>query len=252
MVNCPGHDQRFWKVDDIFEVNCPKCGKAVEFFKDEPQVKCRNCGRIVINPKIDLGCAEWCQYAEQCVAASATNTTSFIRDTLIDEMKKVFAGDQKRIDHALAVLDYAEKIQAAEGGDPLILKAAAILHDIGIHEAERKYSSSAAKYQETEGPIIARAILANYDLDRAVVEHICKIIANHHSAKGINTLEFRCVWDADWLVNMSAQFERDQPADLDGAINRIFKTHKGRQIAMALFVNRRDNQNKQETGEKGG
>ena len=67
MVRCPGQDQRFWKSEDIFEVKCPGCGGKVEFFKDEPKLKCRNCGQMVVNPKIDLGCAQWCQYAEQCL-----------------------------------------------------------------------------------------------------------------------------------------------------------------------------------------
>ena len=201
MVRCPGQDQRFWKPDDIFEVNCSQCGKPIEFFKDEPKLKCKNCGHKVVNPKIDIGCAEWCQYAEQCIGVAVENL-SIIRDKLIDEMKMIFGQDQKRIDHALDVLDYAERIQAVEGGDPLVVKTAAILHDIGIHQAECKYGSSAGKFQEIEGPIIARGIFAKYDLGKETVEHICKIIANHHSAKNIDTVEFRCVWDADWLVNI--------------------------------------------------
>ena len=67
MVRCPGQDRRFWKPEDIFEVQCPGCGQAVEFFKDEPKLKCRKCGRIILNPKINLGCAKWCKYAEQCL-----------------------------------------------------------------------------------------------------------------------------------------------------------------------------------------
>jgi endogenous inhibitor of DNA gyrase (YacG/DUF329 family) len=68
MIRCPGQDQRFWKPGDIFEVKCPACGRAVEFFKDEPKLKCRNCGQEVANPKIDLGCAEWCQYVPNGVS----------------------------------------------------------------------------------------------------------------------------------------------------------------------------------------
>ena len=67
MVRCPGQDQRFWKPEDIFEVKCPGCGAPIEFFKDEPKLKCRKCRRIVLNPKINLGCAKWCKYAEQCL-----------------------------------------------------------------------------------------------------------------------------------------------------------------------------------------
>lgn len=66
MLRCPGQDQRFWKPDDVFEVKCPGCNQTIEFFKDELKLKCHKCGRMVINPKIDLGCVEWCKYAEQC------------------------------------------------------------------------------------------------------------------------------------------------------------------------------------------
>jgi len=236
MVICHGQDQRFWKPDDIFEVKCPACGGAVEFFKDEPKLKCRRCGQMVVNPKIDLGCAQWCQYAEQCLGVSVGKEISVIREKLTDEMKKVFAGDQKRIEHALAVLNYAEQIQAAEGGDPLVVKAAAILHDIGIIQAERKHGSTAAKYQEIEGPIIAREILAKFNLDKADVEHICRIIANHHSAKDTDTIEFRIVWDADWLVNLPVDFTDTSKEKLKEIIDKTFKTCKGRQIAVESFV----------------
>ena len=188
---------------------------------------------MVTNPKIDLGCAEWCQYAQQCVGASAGNTAA-LRDKLIDEMKQVFGDDTKRIEHALAVLDYAEQLQQAEGGEPLVVKAAAILHDIGILAAECKHESAAGKFQEIEGPPIAERILKEYDVPADAIEHVCKIIANHHSAKDIDTLEFRIIWDADWLVNLPQ--EHADSEKLRGFIERIFKTKKGQQIATKLFL----------------
>jgi hypothetical protein len=235
MIKCPGQDQRYWKPEDIFEVACSNCGNAIEFFKDEPKLKCHKCGHIVVNPKIDLGCAQWCQYAEQCLGVTVKNLT-VVRDKLIDEMKKTFDGDEKRIKHALAVLDYAEQIQAVEGGDPLIVKAAAILHDIGIHEAERKYGSSAGKYQEIEGPPIAKEILKRYDFEAEAVEHICKIIANHHSAKDIDTIEFRIILDADRLVNISEEYPDADRDKLQRIINKKFKTKEGGKIAEKLFI----------------
>ena len=159
-----------------------------------------------------------------------------MKNELIQEMKDVFGKDQRRIDHALAVLNFAEQILPEQGGDPLIVKAAAILHDIGIHEAERKYSSSAGKYQEIEGPPVAREILAKYELDEAVIEHVCKIIANHHSAKEIDTSEFRIIWDADWLVNIPTEFPNVKKEKLKKLIDKVFKTHRGRQIAIELFL----------------
>ncbi len=80
-------------------------------------------------------------------------------DGLIQEMHSVFGDDRKRIDHALAVLGHANRLRAVEGGDPLVIQAAAVLHDIGIHEAERKHGSAAGRYQEIEGPPMAEAIL---------------------------------------------------------------------------------------------
>jgi putative nucleotidyltransferase with HDIG domain len=238
MVRCPGQDQRFWKPEDIFEVKCPGCGGFVEFFKDEPKLKCRKCGQSVTNPKIDLGCAEWCQYAEQCLGVSAGGELNIIADKLKDEMEKTFEGDQKRIEHTLSVLNYAEQIQAAEGGDPLVVKAAAILHDIGIAEAERKYGSSAGKYQELIGPSIAAEILERHNVPEEAIEHICKIIASHHSAKDIDTTEFRIVWDADWLVNIPADFANASTEKLQEIIDKTFKTCKGRQIAIETFLKR--------------
>ena len=240
MIRCPGQDQRLWKPQDIFQVRCPGCGQAVEFFKDEPKLKCRKCGCIVVNPKIDLGCAQWCQYAEQCLGVSTAGNISIIRDKLIDEMKKVFDKDQKHIEHTLAVLNYAEQIQAAEGGNPLVVKAAAILHDIGICQAERKYGSAAGKYRQIEGPPIAEEILKNYSLAAEAVEHICSIIANHHSAGDIDTVESKCVWDADWLVNIPEILKKTDEQNLQKTINETFKTQKGREMAIALFANCKD------------
>ncbi|MHC4574794.1 MAG: HD domain-containing protein [Planctomycetota bacterium] len=232
MLRCPGQDQRFWKPGDIFEVKCPACGEAVEFFKDEPKLKCRKCGQTVANPKIDLGCAEWCQYAQQCVGIQV----SALREKLISEMKKVFGADKKRVEHALAVLNYAEQIQAEESGDPLVVKAAAILHDIGIPEAERKYGSSAGKYQETEGPPIAKEILARHGVKAQDIEHICRIIGSHHSIGDIDTIEFRIVWDANQLVNLRGDVPNFNREKLLGVIDKTFKTGKGRQIAVESFL----------------
>jgi len=236
MFRCPGQDQRFWKPEDIFEVQCPGCGKTVEFFKDEPKLKCRSCGQAVVNPKIDLGCAEWCQYAGQCMGVHFIKNLKVVREKLINQMKNIFGKDQKRIEHALTVLDYAEQIQNAEGGDPLIVRAAAILHDIGIHEAEHKYGSSSGKYQEIEGPPIAREILDKLNIQAETIAHICKIIANHHSARKIDTIEFKIVWDADQIVNLPEYSSGAKNEKLQEVIDKRFKTDEGRRIASELFV----------------
>ena len=230
---CPGQDQRFWKPTDIFEARCPHCNAAIEFWKDDPRVKCKGCGKAVPNPKFDMGCAEWCQYAEACLGPSAVAAINegTLRDQLVAGMEAVFGGDRKRIAHAREVLAVAEEIAATEGGDPLVVRAAAVLHDIGIHEAERRHGSAAGKYQEIEGPPIARGILEKLGLAEAVIDHVCRIVGSHHSARDIDTPEFRAVWDADRLVNFREECVATDAAGRRRHVEKVFRTGAGKALA---------------------
>jgi len=159
-----------------------------------------------------------------------------MKTKLIEAMQAVFGSDQRRIRHALAVLDYAEALLKDEPGDGRTVVAAAILHDIGIHEAERKYNSSAGNYQEMEGPPIARAILERLGMDPSRTDHVCKIISLHHHANGLDTPEFRILWDADWLVNIPDDYPDWESARLRPIIEKVFKTATGRRMAETLFL----------------
>ncbi len=74
-IKCPGQDQRYWKPEDIFIVLCPHCEAEIEFWKDEPVRPCPECEKKVRNPRIDLGCAEWCKYAKDCVGVIKSDDT---------------------------------------------------------------------------------------------------------------------------------------------------------------------------------
>ena len=156
-----------------------------------------------------------------------------MRDLLIARMKSIFGSDDRRINHALRVLSYAEQILQAEGGETLIVQAAAILHDIGIQQAQRKHGSFAGRYQEIEGPPIAREILQDLDFEPQRIDHVCRIIANHHSARDIDTLEFRIIWDADWIVNIPEEWPSKTPQQIRDAIEKIFRTPTGQALAIA-------------------
>ena len=238
---CPGLDSRYWTGDSAFEINCPHCGFKMEFFKDEPVRTCRSCRKKVQNPKLDLGCAKWCKYAAQCLGEMPGDPEQVgsLCERIVDRMKLHFGEDQGRIDHALAVLRYAEQIMGA-GDDVsgLVVRAAAILHDIGIPEAARKHGDTAGKYQELEGPPVARGILTDMKVDGAIIDHVSRIIANHHSAKEIDTPEFRIVWDADWLVNIPNEFDITDKARMSELIEKVFKTDRGKRIAESTFMER--------------
>lgn len=241
MFRCPGQDPRYWKPEDVFDIECPGCQRSIEFFKDEPSRKCPGCGQRITNPKIDMGCAKWCQYAAHCIGNLKDDSDAAVCDKLVAAMKVVFGDDKKRIDHAIAVLEGAEAIQPAVNADALIVKAAAILHDIGIKKAEELYGTPSPKYQQIEGPPIARKIMVDLNLPGDTVEKVCRIIANHHTATDVETVgtpEFTAVWDADWLVNLPDIYPNVEQEELEGIIKKTFRTEKGLQLATEKFLNK--------------
>lgn len=64
---CPGQDTAFWKPGDVFEVPCAKCSFPVEFFKDDARRRCTNCGHNMQNPRLNQGCASWCEHTKDCL-----------------------------------------------------------------------------------------------------------------------------------------------------------------------------------------
>ena len=159
-----------------------------------------------------------------------------MRERIINEMKGVFGDDERRIEHALKVLDYAETILRSESGSKSVVIATAILHDIGIHEAERKHNSSAAHLQEIEGPTVAREILERLGLDAGDIEHVCRIIGSHHSAGDIDTPEFRIIWDSDWLVNLPDNYAETHPDAWEDNVRGIFRTPAGLDLVLKRFA----------------
>ncbi|MFB0507884.1 MAG: HD domain-containing protein [Thermodesulfobacteriota bacterium] len=240
-MKCPGQDLRFWKPGDIFDSSCPQCGGNIEFFKDDVSRKCKSCGAQVTNPKIDFACAEWCAHAEQCVGELPGELKEKRRDLLKDrialEMRKVFGTDHKRINHANRVAQIAEEISKAEGGDPAVVIAASYLHDIGIHEAENKYNSSAGHYQEIMGPPIARNILEKLGAEKNLIDEVCDIIARHHSPGKIQTLNFQILWEADCLVNFE-EASNQEPDHVKKTVEDTFKTATGRELAKTHILDK--------------
>ncbi|NQT72161.1 MAG: HD domain-containing protein [Chloroflexi bacterium] len=155
---------------------------------------------------------------------------------LIQAMESYFNGDTKRIDHAHKVTDYAEKLLEGEGGNYSIVMGAAVLHDIGIHEAERKHGSNSGKFQEIEGPPIAREILAKLEFEAGQVNEICEIIAHHHSPGKITTRNFGMLYDADWLVNLSDEYNIKDQQKLENIIDRVFLTQTGKALARTIYL----------------
>lgn len=60
---CPGADKL--RNPTITEKVCPRCGNIIEIFSVDTEVACDRCGFVAYNDA--LSCAQWCEYAEQCI-----------------------------------------------------------------------------------------------------------------------------------------------------------------------------------------
>ena len=158
------------------------------------------------------------------------------KTALLRAMETYFAGDTKRINHAHRVTEYAEELLGQEGGDYAVIIGAGVLHDIGIKVAEEKYGSASGKYQEIEGPPVAREILSRIGSPPEQIEEICQIIAHHHSPGRVDTLNFRILYDADWLVNLRDEYDISDKSKLNNIIEQVFLTESGKALARQLYL----------------
>lgn len=152
------------------------------------------------------------------------------------EMEDVFGEDSKRINHAMRVTGYASELLKKEMGEREIVLCAALLHDIGISAAEKKYGSANGHYQEKEGPPIARQILKKLGYDNGMAKEICDIVGNHHTPGKIKSINFNIVYDADWLVNLADEAGEDKEK-LSRMIEKVFLTETGKELAKDVYLN---------------
>lgn len=114
-------------------------------------------------------------------------------------VRQVFVNDYSGHDyfHTYRVYKTAERIAEAEGADVEIVQLAALLHDVD----DRKLSPETCENKDK-----ARAFLKKNGVDDARINLICEIIGeiSFGSGKVPNTLEGRCVQDADRLDAIGA------------------------------------------------
>ncbi|MDO7789200.1 HD domain-containing protein [Desulforamulus aquiferis] len=163
-----------------------------------------------------------------------------LKETVIKEMINVFHDVPYGVDHTLKVLQLAEDIMTGESIDSEkreLITITAILHDIGALEAQRKYGSMEAKYQEKEGAIIARQILEKVGYEPGKIDRVCYIVGNHHTPEKIDGIDFQVLWEADLIANMEAMDIKNDIEKLPGYIEENFKTTAGKVLAKEYFLN---------------
>lgn len=155
---------------------------------------------------------------------------------LIQEMITYYTGDPKRIQHFLKVYEFARLIGESEHLDTQtqhILETAAIVHDIGIKNAEIKFGNCNGKLQEQEGPAPARELLASLEYAPDVIDRVCYLVAHHHTYQNVNGSDYRILLEADFLVNLYED-GLDSTA-VSNALKNIFRTATGKNICQTMF-----------------
>jgi len=227
-MKCPGQDTQYWQPGAIFEVECPECGQKVEFFKDDTSRKCGRCGHRFVNPKMDFGCAAYCQYAEQCLGTLPDELTAqrddLLKDRVAVEVKRRLQGDFQRIGRAMRTARYAERIAKKEKANlPVILCAAYLKH----------LRSS----QGSENIAAAREVLADLNAGEGLIDAVEGIL-EHSRPDSNDALEVKIVSDAETIAALEDRLKDETPetAELETIIEREFLTASGKQEARATLI----------------
>jgi hypothetical protein len=173
---CPGQDTRYWKPDDIFDVPCQACGAAVEFFKNDTRRRCPRCGNRIHNPRVSLGCAQWCAHAKECLGfdpqavALDEGTDGSLCQRLLARLGQEPDACEERLAHAVQAVEAARQTLDRDGGDPRVVLLAAALcgyaHGCGGQPPDRD-----ARVRT------AGELLAAIDVDADVTEQVCQLVA---------------------------------------------------------------------------
>ena len=155
---------------------------------------------------------------------------------IITAMIAYYAGDVRRINHFLKVYGFAKAIGEMEGLDEStqeILEIAALIHDIGIKNSEKKYSSSAGNYQQIEGPPEAKTLLADLGVESNVIDRVCWLITHHHTYTDIHGIDYQILVESDFLVNA---FEDNMPdASIESFMTKVFMTETGTEFLKTMY-----------------
>lgn len=182
-MKCPGQDTQYWGYGAIFEATCPDCGGTVEFFKDDTMRSCRGCGKRLVNPRLDFGCASYCQFAESCIGSLPpellAEKRNLIKERVAVEVKKRCGKDFSRIGRAARLAGHAEHIAAEEeASDLAVLLCGAYLTALSPGEMADVFSAiSAPEGLVTEVTALLEGLSSREEgnVNLAILQDACEI-----------------------------------------------------------------------------
>ena len=146
-------------------------------------------------------------------------------------------GDPKRIQHFVKVYEFAKYIGKGEKLDEKTyktLKLAAIVHDIGIHKAEKKYGQCGGKLQEKEGPPEAEKLLKKLGADRETIDRVCYLVGHHHTYHDMDGMDYQILLEADFLVNADEGGYSKEA--IENACRNVFRTDTGIRLLKSIYL----------------
>jgi hypothetical protein len=230
-ISCPGQNTMFWKPDDIYDVKCPNCGMPVEFWKDDSKRTC-DCGHRFLNPKRDLGCLEYCKYAEDCMPEmfEGESLKALYRDRLLVAAKIVLKTENSRLERSQEVAELAEEILDGEGGQPKVVFAATILGDL-VLDSQPHGGQTASTDQGDSPSAQVRKVLAKLGTEKEVVDQVCQIIEHRINGTSSGDPNNEIVLDALTLADLVEKRALLEAAAIEKLIDKKLTTATGQRLA---------------------
>ncbi|MCD0462557.1 HD domain-containing protein [Roseiconus lacunae] len=131
-----------------------------------------------------------------------SNLISIVRREVSRRLSGQGAGHD--MDHIDRVVSTAKVIQSREGGDPLVIELAALLHDVG----DAKFHDGVERSGEFSREILEKMMASNGSMGEPMIRHIVQIVENISFRKRAEasplSLEGQVVQDADRLDALGA------------------------------------------------
>lgn len=232
---------QYWNEEAIFEVPCATCGRSIEFYKDDTNRKCGSCGNRMVNPRLDFGCAAYCQFAEQCLGTLPEEFVgqqdNLLKDRVAVEVKRHLKSDFKCIAHAIKVARNAEQIGREEGGSVAASVCAAYLMEAGKADALSRYGDQTADNSGQVAKDLAVSILGKLGANELIVRDVCSLIDLAVTRQNIADTGYRILADAQFLAFLEEEAKHTPLtlATIEAAVDQDLLTDTGRLLARKLL-----------------